>query len=906
MHADDLPLFGRGAELAVLERLVVGAAAGRGGALVIRGEPGIGKTALLEATLRSAARHGMRVLRAAGAESESSLPYAAMHQLVHPVAGGIDDLPPAHRSALRAAVGLEQGEPDVYAVALAVLELITEAADERPVALVLDDLHWLDRASGDVLAFLARRVATEPVLAVGATRTVALDDPQRRSGLPDLELRRLGDADAAALLDARAPRLSPAVRQRVLREAAGSPLALVELPKTAAAELAAVGGPGDGALPLNNRLEAAFAARARDLGRRAAVLLVVLSADTTCDPRRLLAAASEVAGAEVGLADAQEAVDAGLIELAGAAIRFRHPLMRSAVHQQAPMADRLAAHRALAGQLAAFPERRLWHLAAATLGADETLAGELERHAERARARGATLAAVAALRRAGELTDDPGAARSLLLRAAELASEVGARHEVERLLAGGDLTGLGPVENARLTNVLEVVRYQRLGDPLRRVDELAGIAVAAHRAGHPEVGMHVLWRAASRCFFQATGPETAAARARVADLATAMAPGPDDPQALAILAYTVPEERGAEVLRRLRDHTADGPDAMRFLGSAALVLGDFARSSACTDVAAADARAQGRLGVLARLLGGANWGRLWLGQWDVAHAELSEARALAQETGEAFYAVAAQTSIATITALRGDTDSAGGLLDEVAASPLAAGMRYIQVALAQARGLVHLFRGEPHDAYRVLAATFDPADQSYHRYMRWWLTPDLLDAALAAGRLDEARALIADLPAHVGAPILTVAAQYADVVAGDGDTPAALGGEVARWPVYRARLQVHLGRRLRRRHRAAEARDLLRAARDTFDALGAGPWAETARAELRAAGEQSRGRVAAARERLSPQELQIAGLAVAGLTNREIAERLFLSHRTVGSHLYRIYPKLGITRRAQLAAALDA
>ncbi|WP_433063067.1 ATP-binding protein [Dactylosporangium sp. CS-033363] len=905
------PLFGRDAEMALLDRLLAGAARGRGGALVIRGEPGIGKTALLDAFVGSAAHRDVRVLRAAGVESEASLPYATIHQLLHPVSGTIDALRPGHRSALRSALGLEDGEPDVYAVALAALELVVELSAAGPVALVVDDLHWMDRASGDVLAFLARRIAAEAVVALGATRTVAADDPQRRSGLADLEIGRLGSADAAALLDARAPLLPPAIRRRLLAEAAGSPLALVELPKTAGEGVRP--GPVDGALPLNRRLEAAFAARARDLGPRAKVLLLVLAADTTCDLRRLLAAASAAAGIGVGLPDAQEAIDAGLIEAAGAALKFRHPLMRSAVYQQAAVADRLQAHRALAAQLGAAPDRRLWHLAAAALGTDDTLAGELERYAGRARARGATMSAVAALRRAGELTESPPAARSLMLRAAELASEVGARHEVEQLFAAADLTGLGPVEHARLANVLEVVRYPQYRDPLHRVHELTDLAVAAHQAGRPEVSMQLLWRAASRCFFQATGPDTAGARARVAALVDVLAPEPD-PQALAILAYTVPEERGREVLQRLRDAPADaGPDAMRFLGGAALVLGDFARSSACTDVAVLDARAQGRLGVLVRLLGGSNWGRLWLGQWDTAHAELTEARALAQETGEAFYAVAAQTSIATITAMRGDLEHATALLDEVAASPLADGMRYIQVALAHARGLIHLFRGDMQDAYTVLARTFDPAEPTYHRYMRWWLVPDLFDAAVGAGRLDEARTLTAELPGladRVQAPILLVAAQYAAALAAPEEEAAetarvALAGELGRWPVYRARLQVHLGRRLRRRYQSLPARELLRSARDTFDGLGAGPWAEAARAELRAAGEQSRLRVLSAGERLSPQELQIAALAAQGLTNREIAERLFMSHRTVGSHLYRIYPKLGVTRRTQLPAALD-
>ncbi|GIE35856.1 transcriptional regulator [Actinoplanes italicus] len=894
-------LFGRDGELALLDRLLAGAAAERGAALVIRGEPGIGKTALLTWLARTAGERGMRVLTSSGVESESRLPYAALHQLLYPLASAIDALPPVHRAALRAAFGQQEGTPDLYAVALAALEVVVDTAVDRPVVLVLDDLHWLDKASADVLAFVGRRIGSDAVLAVGGTRTVALDDPQRRADLPDLELGRLTAADSAALLDSHAPRLSPAVRDRFLAEAAGNPLALVELPRSAAVN--AVAGSPSAALPLNNRLEAAFAARVNDLGVREGALLLTLAADAACNVRRLLAAASETAGEPVTLSDAQRAMDAGLIEVAGSSLRFRHPLMRSAVYQRAPLLTRLAVHRALAGQLADFPDRRLWHLASATMGPDPELAAELERYAERAGRRGATMSAVSALHRAGELTEQPAAATSLVLRAAELASEIGARHEVERLITESDPSALGPVERARLANILEVVRYPAYRDPAARVRELTDLAVAARDAGSPYVFTQLLWRAASRCFFQDTGPDPAAARGRVAALAD---PDGDDPLTLALLAYTVPEERGAEVLGRLdrAAETDQGPEAMRFLGSAALVLGDFARSTAWLDRAVADARAQGRLAVLARLLSSTNWGRLWLGEWDRAIAELTEARTLARETGEAFYAVAAQTSIGAISALRGDLDSAQRLLDEVAASPLAAGMSYIQVAMAQARGLVHLFRGDAHRAYAVLAATFDPVSPVFHRYMRWWLVPDLIDAAAAAQRPDDARDLIIGLPelaAAVRAPIVVVAAEYAAVVLDGGED---LTGEIGRWPLYRARLQLHLGRRERRRYRTTEARDLLRSARETFDALGAQPWAEAARAELRAAGENSGTRVSAARESLSPQELQIATLAADGLTNRQIAERLFLSHRTVGSHLYRIYPKLGVTRRAQLAGAL--
>ncbi|GAA1646395.1 ATP-binding protein [Actinoplanes couchii] len=873
-------LFGRDGEVALLDRLLGRAASAHGGALVIRGEPGIGKTALLEWVSEAAGQRDMRVLTAAGVENESRLPYAALHQLLYP-------LNPAN-PVLRAAFGLAEGRPDLYAVALAALEVIADAAARRPIALVIDDLHWLDSASADVLAFVGRRVGSDAVLAVGATRTVAVDDPQRRSGIAELMLDRLTGDDSAALLDTHAPQLSPAVRERLLTEAAGNPLALVELPRSPAPA-----GAPTAAWPLNSRLEATFAARAGELGVPESALLLILAADAACDARRLLEAATETAGEPVTVRHAQRAIDTGLIEAVGNGFRFRHPLVRSAIYQRAPLAARLDAHRCLAARLTAFPDRRLWHLASATLGPDADLAADLERHAEQARQRGATMSAVAALQRAAELAELPGQSTALVLRAAELASEIGARHEVERLLTATDLSALGPAERARLANVHEVVRFQRFTDPAQRVRELIDVAEAA---GDAELRTQLLWRAASRCFFQATGPAAADARARIAALVDG-----DGPLELAILAYTVPEERGAEILDRLQ-RLADGgggPDVLRFLGSAALVLGDFARSSAWLDEAVADARAQGRMAVLARLLTSANWGRLWLGGWDQAGAELTESRALVQDTGEVFYAVASQTSTGAVAAMRGDLDEAERLLDEVATSPLAAGMSYIQIARVQARGLVHLFRGEITEAYAVLARTFDPASPTYHRFMRWWLVPELLDAALAAQRVDEARALVAGLP-RVPSPMMIIAAEYAASLLDD----APIGPETARWPLYRARLQLHRGRTERRRHRIGEARDLLRAARDTFDTLGAVPWAEMARTELRAAGESSRRRVSSARESLSPQEMQIAGLAAEGLTNRQIAERLFLSHRTVGSHLYRIYPKLGVTRRAQLAGAL--
>jgi DNA-binding CsgD family transcriptional regulator len=474
-------LFGRDRELGLLRGMLDAAAAGRGSALVMRGEAGIGKTALLGAIRAEAERRKLTVLAAAGVESESSLPFATLHQLLGPLLSEIDSLPAPHPEVLRAAFGLGVGRPDLYAVALAALELVVDAATIKPVVLILDDVQWLDTASAEAIAFLSRRIGNDAVLAVGATRTVALNDPLRRSGLADTYVTRLDEADATALLEAHAPELPAAVRDRVLAEAAGNPLALVELPRALGQNPV---GSLDAEFPLNDRLRATFAARIGDLGNRARTLLVVLAADVNCDVRRLLGAASQAAGETVTISDAQSAIDVGLVELASTMLRFRHPLMRSAVYRQANLLERFAAHGALADQLAAFPDRRLWHLASAALGADESLADELEGYAARAQARGAAMSAIAALRRAAELTDEHQRATSCLLRATELASELGSRHEAERLLQDSDLDRLGPTERGRLANVLEVIRFSGFPDPEQRVRELIEMASETHAAGH--------------------------------------------------------------------------------------------------------------------------------------------------------------------------------------------------------------------------------------------------------------------------------------------------------------------------------------------------------------------------------------------------------------------------------------
>ncbi|WP_330230448.1 AAA family ATPase [Nocardia sp. NBC_00508] len=899
-------LVGREEYLSLLRGLLDRAVAGNGSALVLRGEAGIGKSALLAAVRDTAIERGLTVLSAVGVENEAGLPFATLHQLLHPLMSEAEKLPLTQQRTLRAALGQEDGTPDLYSVALAVLQLVGEAAGQCPTVLIVDDLQWLDSCSADVLSFVARRVGSDAVLTLGATRA-GQADPAHRAGLPDLVVNPLDERDAIALLDAQAPALTTTVRQRLLEQASGNPLALIELPRALRQTNA------DRVVeefPLTTRLEAAFAARSAELSDPARVLLIVLSADVTCDLRRLLRAATELAGTPVTTAHLQEALDVGLVELSGAALRFRHPLMRSAVYVRAPLAQRLGAHTILADVLADFPDKQLWHRAAATLGADDTLAAQLEDYAERSRARGATMAAVNALHRAAELSESPDCTTALLLHAAELASETGARREAQDLVDRANLGALGPIERARLANVQEVIAFGR-HDPEGRIFELVDIAAQVRTAGNADLAAELLWRAASRCFFQDASPDARKAIATQLDILDLPA---HDPRQLAIDAYTLPWDRGPAVLDQLARLTPDrsDADAMRFLGYAALFLGDFRRGSDYIDTAATIGRNQGRLGLLAGILGAGNWSRIWLGEWDTVRAETEESLAFAQETGEEFHLVAGRTNLAMIAALRGESELANDHLREIHASPLATGMRCIHAAAQQTRGMIHLLAGRADDAYVALQRVFDPADPVSHPMRCWWIAPELADAAVAAEKVDAARQLLAELPAlatQLPAPMLSVVDEYsravlADDVDADTAYADALHSHVGSWPLYRARLQLHHGRRLRRQRRMSEAREPLRAARDTFDALGADPWAEAARNELRAAGEGSTRRALNARDQLTPQELQIATLAADGLTNRQIAEKLYLSHRTIGSHLYRIYPRLGITGRIELAEAL--
>ncbi|MET9076768.1 AAA family ATPase [Streptomyces sp. NPDC004232] len=897
-------MIGREEELRTLRGLLAEAGAGRGGALLIHGTAGLGKSALLRTAGTDATAGGFRVLRTSGVETEQWLPYATLQLLLQPVARDIKNLPALHRSALSGVFGATETEPHIYRVGLAVLELLVDAASRQPLLLLVDDLQWIDSSSRQVLRFVARRIGDLAIQLVAASRIpYAEADSYAHLNLP---LEPLGRKAATELLDAGAPDLPTPVRALILERAAGNPLALVELPKA----LEGIPAQMDD-LPLTQRLEDAFAARTDSASRECYVFLLALAAEPTAPLNRLLEASSQLSGSDVSVDAVQEAVDADLVTMVGYTCEFRHPLMRSAIYNHATLTERLATHRALAAVMDDAPERELAHQAAATLGPDAELAARLERFADASQARGKVAAAVPALRQAADLVLDTQRRTGMLVRAAELSSEINDRINTQMLLDRTDVSALGPVERARLLVVSDKSAFEP-DEPHRRIQDMVTAAAGAFDAGSTDVAENLLWRAGARCFFQDGDTQV---RAQAAAELDRWNPDPDDPHVLAMRAYTEPYRYGTEVIARLDAVSPDREDGriLHFLGSGAMVVGDVSHATRYLALAAEAWRSQGRLGLLARSLAGA-WPRVYLGQLDRAREQAAEGLALAEETEEWIVWLGLKATAGLVAALRGETDAAARTVRELRVHSLFPGMPFAAVIAQQIDGLLALLDGSPAEAYGILARTFDPADPHHHSVSRWLLVPDLADAAVAAGTVEQARELLADLPVladRLPSEMMVVARAYADAVLAPDDTAeerhaAALTALPAGWTLSRARLHLHHGRWLRRQRRNVDARNPLRLARDEFDRVGAQPWAEMAREQLRAAGESAARRHANTSDQLSAQEMQVAEMAAQGLSNREIGQRLFISHRTVGAHLYRIYPRLGITSRGKLAAALAA
>jgi DNA-binding CsgD family transcriptional regulator/tetratricopeptide (TPR) repeat protein len=901
-------LYGRERELDLLDRLLEVGEGGR--SLVVRGDAGIGKSALLAELSLRAVRRGFRTVSATGVSSETDLPFAGLHALLAPALDRFDRLSGRLRAAMSAAFGLNgDSAPDRFLIALAALELLTEMAANAPVLVIIEDAQWLDAASADVLAFLSRRLGGEPVATVFAVRD-GIASRFDQLGLDELRLDPLSAKDAAALLDAVAPDLAVSVRARVLDAAAGNPLALIELPRVIRDD----GREGrllPGPLPLSDRLQHTFNARADELPRQTRALLLVAALNDSGAVGEIVAAARLLSD-QVAEEHLIPAVAAGLLRLRGDMIEFRHPLVRSALYDAATSEERRTASAALAETLASDPDRSVWHRAAAAEGPDEDVAQMLEATAERARRRGAAATAMAAFERAARLTAAEASQGAYLIRAANMALSLGWPNVVLRLLRDAEPLDLEPADRTWLLWHLEQFEPRWTG--ATRVPALVEMAKQLGRGGDDLRALQVLEDVAFRCWWGNPPPHT---RKLVVDVAESLDLPRSTPALLSVLGLADPVGQGARVVEQLA-RSLSGPDRdpweSQELGLAAAAVWADDIAAQFLAAAASGARAQGRLGLLAQVLVSQAWAALNLGRWETASTSAAEAASLASETSQLRWIVVARLAEGLVAASRGDTAAAEEILDECEQPLLAHGANPLLALVQLVRGRSLLAAGRHIDAYHELRRILEPTEPAYQPLAGVWSVVDLAEAAAQAGMATEARALLEPLEgfaARSTGALLHASLRFARAVLADaGEIERRLADAVAAdfgsWPFIRARLLLAQGAWLRRHGQVAASRTPLRAARAGFHALGATPWAERAAQELLAFGEAPRPRRVDLRLELTAQELQIARMAADGLTNREIGQRLFLSHRTIATHLYRVYPKLGVTSRGQLRRALDA
>jgi DNA-binding CsgD family transcriptional regulator len=903
--------LGRGHEERVIRDLVESAPL-TGGALVVVGDPGVGKSALIDLARQTGIQHGLTVLTTTGIPAESRLPYAGLHQLLRPLREHIYALPGPQRDALLSAFGMRTGSaPDGFLVAMAASELVTAAAARQPLLVLADDAHWLDTASCSVVAFMARHIGGSPV-ALLATARDGYPLPLFDAGLPELPLAGLDDEAANLLLDAVAPELTAAARREILSTSVGNPLALRELSDSALGagprSQSALAGPG--AVAVTYRIEKAFAARWSELPEQTQAVLVAGALNEGGAIAETLAAAGQILGRKVTIAALTPAIEARLIEVGQSRMLFRHPLVRSAIEYRAGLDQITTAHQALATILAGDPDRRTWHSAAATLGPDETVACELDEAAGRAEQRAATSIAVQAMERAVELSIDPVKRNGRLLRAAQLSWDLGQLGMVDRFTQSLDRASLDLHDRARLTLLQENLHigHTESAEPIRYLVELAR-AVAAD--GQADFALDLLMAAARRGWWGKGSPDLET-RLLVSDTAAELADSPLHPKLLLIMTFATPDIHGALVRDRLAHlvyETITDPVHLAYLGQAGALLGAFPQSRALLGAAISQFRTQGRLGLLVRALHYDAGSAIYTSQWDEAIAESEECLRMAAETGQQEWVTLVTAAMSAVAAMRGEDAEAERLATE-AEQVFVTG----STAAAIGRGIAALGRRDYHEAYQHLMRIFDPADGAFHYLMRMYHLGDLADAASHSGHREQARQLIAGLTEssnQVPGPLLAVNLAFASaMLASDeeaGDVfEQVLTEDLHCWPFQYARLHLEYGGWLRRHRKSARSRTHLHAARDILQTIGARAWRDRADAELRASGERSPvaapgvGRFG----QLTAQEQQIARMVLAGLSNREIGERMNVSHRTVGYHLYRMFPKLGITSRAELGVVL--
>jgi len=903
-------LLGRQRERQVLDRLLDAARSGHGGVLVVYGEPGVGKTALLEYAVEAAQE--FRVARTAGVEGEIQLAYAALQQLCSPILGLMEPLPDPQRKALAVAFGLSSGQaPNPFLVGLAVIGLLSEAAQERPLLCIVDDAQWLDAASARALAFVARRLLAEEIALVFAAR----ERDDALTGFPELYVEPLGRRDARALLESALPgRLDEPVLERIIIETRGNPLALLELPRgLTPAQLA--GGFGlPAALPLSTGIEQSFTRRLARLPRDARRLLLLAAAEPVGDLALLWRAARQLGIPETA---AHAAESDGLVKLDGAVV-FRHPLVRSAVYGAAEPNERREAHRTLADATdpQIDPDRRAWHRAQAASVADEELAGELERSAARAQARGGFAASAAFLERAAALTPETSRRAQRSLAAAQTKFQAGALDEALGLLTTAESGVLSDLERARVgllrAQIAFASRHGNDAPPL--------LLEAARRLGplDPSLARETYLEALSASMFAGRFAGRGGSTLEVAQAASAAPPAPDAPRGADLLLdglvarFTQSYEAAVPILRRAQNAFSTNRSAteqLRWLWLATLAsvqLWDDAGWEAISERHVRLARATGALGDLPLALSHRVNIHLFAGEMWAAAALAEEAQTTAEATGGNL----APYRLVGLVALGGREAEAASVIDRSRTEVTLRGEGIGISALDWAEAVLYNGLGRYEEA---LAPALRVAERTQDLTPSNWVMAELIEAAVRAGTPElaaDTRLRLMETTRASGTDWALGIAARSEALFVDGQRAEDLYLEAidrlgrCRIAVDLARAHLLYGEWLRRERRRIHGRTELRIAHELFSEFGMEAFAERARVELEATGERARKRTVDTLRELTPQEAQISRLAAHGHTNREIAAQLFISPSTVEYHLRKVFRKLDVKSRTQLAHRL--
>jgi DNA-binding CsgD family transcriptional regulator len=902
-------LLGRVSEREVLDRLLEAARAGDGAVLVMYGEPGVGKTALVEYAVERA--RDFRILRALGVESEMELAYAALQQLCSPILDLGERLPDPQRDALAVAFGLRSGQaPDPFLVGLAVLGLLSEAAAEGPLLCVVDDAQWLDRSSARALAFVARRLLGDRIALVFAAR----ERGNELARLQELHVAPLGDHDARELLESALPaRLDERVLERLAMEAHGNPLALLELPRglTPSQLAGGFGLPRALPLPLPDRIEESFARRLTSLSRESRRLLLVAAADPAGDLALVWRAAQSLG---IPRSAAQAVESAGLLSL-GSDVVFRHPLVRSAVYRGSSPEERREVHRALAEAIdpERDPDRRAWHRAQAASMPDENVAADLERSAGRAQARGGFAAAAAFLERASVLSNDPGLRAGRALAAAQAAQQAGALDDALKLVAAAESGPLGEHERAQA----DVLRARISFATDRGSEAPTLLLAAAQRLEALDVPL------AREIYLDALMAALFAGRLGGVDdarqvAAAALAAPPVQPErasdllldGLALL-ITEGHAAGTPTLRRalsaFRSDRVATEEGLRWLwlaGRTAGFIWDYESWDSLTTRQIRAAREVGALGQLPLAFSTRVGVHIFAGEMQAAAGLVEQSDALA---GATYARIVPPYGALALAAFHGHGEELRRLVETSTPDLIARGEGMGLTVSHWVTAALYNGQARYEDAF---AAAEQAAADPHELWFATFAVVELVEAASRSGRSEraaEAIELLRESTQACATPWARGVEARSRALLERGDTAEALYRdaidclEPTRLRLDLARSHLLYGEWLRRERRRLDAREQLRTAYDLFSDFEMEAFAERARIELKATGERARKRTVDTVDQLTPQERQVAGLAASGNTNREIAAQLFISPSTVQYHLRKVFRKLDVTSRTQLA-----